>query len=251
VFCQLQGTNSLTILGRLDYITPNYRHVNLTLVLTFICLRATTLSYDVAHRTVRSWRQKSFDCFSRWLWNTLRNYMCGVSLVAGRSRGKRYTMRRMERGLWRGGGGGRETVNRKRKISAVFLQPIQNPSYMSHVLLICITFICAPKTYKWLGTFIIKDGRYKFTFFTEKLNRCILTVIDWNACVIDPRKCSIYLPKFFILSCLFKIIKDFCIIGNKNKRCSFCLTVEASDHGYVLHTRRIHVTRYRIRYDMI
>jgi hypothetical protein len=27
--------------------------------------------------------------------------------------------------------------------------------------------------------------------------------------------------------------------------------VEASDHGYVLHTRRIHVTRYRIRYDMI
>jgi hypothetical protein len=23
--------------------------------------------------------------------------------------------------------------------------------------------------------------------------------------------------------------------------------VEASDHGYVLHTRRIHVTRYRIR----
>jgi hypothetical protein len=26
--------------------------------------------------------------------------------------------------------------------------------------------------------------------------------------------------------------------------------VEASDHGYVSHTRRIHVTRYRIRYDM-
>jgi hypothetical protein len=32
---------------------------------------------------------------------------------------------------------------------------------------------------------------------------------------------------------------------------SFCLMVEASDHGYVLHTRRIHVTRYRIWYDMI
>jgi hypothetical protein len=28
---------------------------------------------------------------------------------------------------------------------------------------------------------------------------------------------------------------------------SFCLMVEASDHGYVLHTRRIHVTRYRKR----
>jgi hypothetical protein len=38
-------------------------------------------------------------------------------------------------------GGVRETVNRKRKLSAVFLQPIQNPSYMSHVLLLCITFL--------------------------------------------------------------------------------------------------------------
>jgi hypothetical protein len=34
-----------------------------TAVLTFICLRATTLSYDVAHRTVRSWRQNSFHRF--------------------------------------------------------------------------------------------------------------------------------------------------------------------------------------------
>jgi hypothetical protein len=53
--------------------------------------------------------------------------MCGVLLVAGRSGGKRYTMMRMERGVW--GVGGRETVKRKRKLSAVFLQPIQNPSY--------------------------------------------------------------------------------------------------------------------------
>jgi hypothetical protein len=67
--------------------------------------------------------------------------ICLVSLVAGRSGRKRYTMRRMERGLWAGGGGGRETVNRKRKLSAVFLQPIQNPSYMSHVLLLCISFL--------------------------------------------------------------------------------------------------------------
>jgi hypothetical protein len=62
--------------------------------------------------------------------------ICVVSLVAGRSGGKRYTMRRIERGLW--GGGGRATVNRKRKLSAIFLQPIQNPSHMSHVLLLCI-----------------------------------------------------------------------------------------------------------------
>jgi hypothetical protein len=68
-------------------------------ILTFICLRATILSYDVAHRAVRSWRQNSFGCFSHWPWNTLRNYICGVSLVAGRSGGKRYTMRGMERGF--------------------------------------------------------------------------------------------------------------------------------------------------------
>jgi hypothetical protein len=66
--------------------------------------------------------------------------VCVVLLVAGRSGGKRYTMRRTERGLL--GGGGRETVSRKRKLSAVFLQPIQNPSYMSHVLLLCISFTC-------------------------------------------------------------------------------------------------------------
>jgi hypothetical protein len=39
------------------------------------------------------------------------------------------------------GRGVRETVNRKRKLSAVFLQPIQNPSYMSHVLLLGISFL--------------------------------------------------------------------------------------------------------------
>jgi hypothetical protein len=37
------------------------------------------------------------------------------------------------------GGGG--TVKRKRKRSAEFLQPIQNPSYMSYILLLCISFL--------------------------------------------------------------------------------------------------------------
>jgi hypothetical protein len=32
----------------------------------------------------------------------------------------------------------------------------------------------------------------------------------------------------------------------KRQEESFCLMVEASDHGYVLHTRRIHVTRYNV-----
>jgi hypothetical protein len=70
--------------------------------LTFICLRA-TLSYDVAHRIVRSWRQNSFGCFLRWPWNTLRNRMCGVACCrkewGKRDDNKRYTMRR---GLWGG-----------------------------------------------------------------------------------------------------------------------------------------------------
>jgi glycerol-3-phosphate O-acyltransferase len=71
-------------------------------VLTFICLRATTLSCDVAHRTVRSWRQKSFGCFHVDL-GTRYVTICVVSLVAGRRGGKRYTMMRMERELWGGG----------------------------------------------------------------------------------------------------------------------------------------------------
>jgi hypothetical protein len=68
--------------------------------------------------------------------------MCGVACCR-KEKGKRdndnkrYTMRCMERGLW----GGRKTVNGKRKLSAVILQPIQNPSYMSHVLLLCISFL--------------------------------------------------------------------------------------------------------------
>jgi hypothetical protein len=41
------------------------------------------------------------------------------------------------------------------------------------------------------------------------------------------------------------------VLSLQKKDYSFRLMVEASDHGYVLHTRRIHVTRYRIRYDMI
>jgi hypothetical protein len=107
-------------------------------ILTFICLRVTTLSYDVAHRTVRSWRQNSFDCFSRWPWNTLRNYMCGVPCCR-----KEWGGSAIRWVAWSAdcGGGGGETVNRKIKLSAVFLEPIQNPSYMSHVLLLCITFL--------------------------------------------------------------------------------------------------------------
>jgi hypothetical protein len=46
-------------------------------------------------------------------------------------------------------------------------------------------------------------------------------------------------------------IRHVNLICDSKKDYSFCLMVEASDHGYVLHTRRMHVTRYRIRYDMM
>jgi hypothetical protein len=61
-----------------------------------------------------------------------------VSLVAGRNGGSEIMIINDEAHGARVVGGGRETANRKRKLSAVFLQPIQNPSYMSHVLLLCI-----------------------------------------------------------------------------------------------------------------
>jgi hypothetical protein len=47
--------------------------------------------------------------------------------------------------------------------------------------------------------------------------------------------------------CLEKLTANTIINLHNKNRYSFCLMVEASDHGYVLHTRHIHVTRYRIR----
>jgi hypothetical protein len=135
------------------------------------------MSYDVAHRTVR--RQNTFGWFSRWPWNTLRNYMCGVACCR-KERGKRYTMRRMERGFW-GGGVGKEWTEKEN-----FQQYFYNRYKILHI---CHTYCCyayhfyaywlyfiyvwhvyvSPKTYKCVGTFIIKDGRYTFTFFRWKI----------------------------------------------------------------------------------
>jgi hypothetical protein len=44
----------------------------------------------------------------------------------------------------------------------------------------------------------------------------------------------------------FRYYKTYIASFFRKKRDSFCLMVEASDHGYVLHTRCTHVTRYRI-----
>jgi hypothetical protein len=60
-----------------------------------------------------------------------------------------------------GGGGGRETVNRKRKLSAVFLQPMQNSSYMSRIAAMHIIFT-----------------RIAFTLFTCDMYMCRLRHIN-------------------------------------------------------------------------
>jgi hypothetical protein len=137
--------------------------------------------YIIVWRCV-PYRQNSFDWFSRWPWNTLRNYAWCLSLQEGVGEsalgwGARSADCVCVCVCGGGGGKGRETVNRKRKLSAVFLQSIQNPSYINtyccyayHFYAYWLYFIyvwhvyVSPKTYKWVGTFIIKDGKYTFTF---------------------------------------------------------------------------------------
>jgi hypothetical protein len=59
---------------------------------------------------------------------------------------------------------------------------------------------------------------------------------SYNTTTVEMNRCSFRRVRFALL-----------YIVTRSKKCyNFCLMVEASDHGYVLHTRRIHVTRYRI-----
>jgi hypothetical protein len=109
--------------------------------------------------------------------------VCVVSFVARRRGGerdndnKRYTMRYMERGLWGWGVVGKQWTEKER-----FQQYFYNRYKILHT---CHTYCCytyhfyaywlyfiyvwhvyvSPKTYKWFGTFIIKDGRYTFLFY--------------------------------------------------------------------------------------
>jgi hypothetical protein len=94
--------------------------------------------------------------------------------------GKRYTIRRMERGMWVG-------VGKQRTEKESFQQYFYNRYKILHT---CHTYCChayhfyaywlyfiyvwhvyvSPKTYKWFGTFIIKDGGYAFTFFSTNIS---------------------------------------------------------------------------------
>jgi hypothetical protein len=128
-------------------------------ILTFICLRRSYISYELASRTVRSWRQNSVRCFSQcWPWNALRNRMC-CGACCGRS-GRREIINAIRWGAWYYSimlNACHVTSMADTGIDAVKKQ--RNAEYskqyrMKRKLL----------TYKWFGTFIIKDGRYTFTF---------------------------------------------------------------------------------------
>jgi hypothetical protein len=101
--------------------------------------------------------------------------MCGVACCR-KKWGKRYTIRCMEHRLW--GEVGKQWTEKES-----FQQYFYNWYKILHT---CHTYCCyayyfyaywlyfiyvwhvyvSPKTYKWSGTFIIKDGRYTSTFFS-------------------------------------------------------------------------------------
>jgi hypothetical protein len=93
-------------------------------VLTFICLRRSYISYNLGSRTVRSWRRNSVRCFSQ-CWP------------------------------W--------NALRNRTCGRVLLLCISFYAYSLYFIYVWHAYL-SPKTYKWFGTFIIKDGRYTFTF---------------------------------------------------------------------------------------
>jgi hypothetical protein len=143
-------------------------------VLTFICLKE--LHYRMTLRTVPSDRDVRtrltgfrVDLGTRYV------TICVVSLslqegVGGSALGW---------GAWSvdcgGGGVGKQWTEKES-----FQQDFYNRYkilHTCHVLLLCISFYAywlyfiyvwhvyvSPKTYKWSGAFIIKDGRYTFTF---------------------------------------------------------------------------------------
>jgi hypothetical protein len=73
---------------------------SITFFLTFICLRWSYIPYDLASRTVRSWRQNSVLCFSQcWPWNALRNRMFGGA-CCGKSGGREIIINAVRWGAW-------------------------------------------------------------------------------------------------------------------------------------------------------
>jgi hypothetical protein len=123
----------------------------------------------------------------------------------------------------------------------------------------CFTAIlvnCTPsrKMHNYCTPHIIKEN-----FENVLIHRCNYILLSQVYCVWQVVKTLTIIlnnPVFINIHC--KAIKSFSLYSSiyifqnsgvftgNNNIYSFCLMVEASDHGYVLHTRRIRVTRYRI-----
>jgi hypothetical protein len=153
--------------------------VSFTLILTFICLRRSYISYELASRTVRSWRQNSIRCFSQyWPWNALRNRICGGACCGG-SGGREIIINAIRWGAWYYSivlNACRVTIMADTGIDAFKKQ--RNAEYakqyrMKRKLL----------TYKWFGTFIIKDGRYTFIFFIRLICNYRFSIESTNSYV--------------------------------------------------------------------
>jgi hypothetical protein len=128
-----------------------------------------TLRTEPSHRDVRTRSAASrVDLGTRYV------TVCGVSLVAGRSgRGSEIMIINAIRwGAWSAGcGGGKGGVGKQWTEKESFQQYFCNRYKILHK---CHTYCCyeyhfyvLPKTYKWFGTFIIKDGRYTFLYYPQ------------------------------------------------------------------------------------
>jgi hypothetical protein len=102
--------------------------------------------------------------------------MCGVSLVAGRSGGKRYTIRHMERRLWGG-----NSEQKKKAFSSIFTTDTKSFIHVTRIAAMHIIFT-----------------RIGCTLFTCDMYMCCLRHI--NDSVLSSLKmegiCLLYVPVF-------------------------------------------------------
>jgi hypothetical protein len=131
--------------------------------------------------------------------------VCVVSFVVGRSGGSAIRW-----GAWSAGCGGRG-VGKQWTEKESFQQYFCNRYKILHT---CHTYCCyayrfysywlyfiyvwhvyvSPKTYKWFGTFSIKDGRYTFTFYLQARSKIIIVII-----IIIIIHANIKLPSEYII----------------------------------------------------
>jgi hypothetical protein len=151
---------------------------------------------------------------SRWPRNTLCNYMCGVACCRKEWGEAPHDEAHGARIVW--GGLGKQWTEKES-----FQQYFYNRYKILHT---CHTYGCyayhfyaywlyfiyvwhvyvSPKTYKWFGTFIIKDGRYTFSFFH------LVSHTAWfsRKKVIDYKMCFDFLDNFCLQHVSFQERSD-------------------------------------------